>query len=445
MNGKNIRILLVEDNPGDVRLIRTFLAEAGVDKAVLISAGTLARGMELLDGGAIDAVLLDLGLPDSQGLDTLHAVREKCISVPVVVLSGLQDEDIAVSAVQKGAQDYLVKGKVDGNLLWRSICYAVERKKSEAALLESESKYRLLAENASDVIWTADLNLKVNYISPSVAAMQGYTPEEIVGIPLAKSMIAESFKKALALFKTGMEAEKCGKEVDRAITMFESEFIRKDGSTFWAETIANFIRDSNGCITGLQGVTRDISERKRLEHLLVIQATHDALTGLPNRALLIDRVSMAIARAQRNKKKLALMLLDLDRFKTVNDTLGHSVGDGLLKAVSVKLAETVRLSDTVARIGGDEFTILLPEISGSNEAAEIARRVLDIFKLPLPFDGHSISTSTSIGIAVYPEDGTSFETLLKNADIAMYRVKDGGRNNYCFYTDPVGQENSCTH
>jgi len=311
MNGKNIRILLVEDNPGDVRLIRTFLAEAGVDKAAFISAGTLRHGMELIDGGDIDVVLLDLGLPDSQELDTLHAVREKYLSVPVVVLSGLQDEDIAISAVQKGAQDYLVKGKVDGNLLWRSLCYAIER--------------------------------------------------------------------------------------------------------------------------------------KRLEYLLVMQATHDALTGLPNRALLIDRVSMAIARAQRNKKKLALMLLDLDRFKTVNDTLGHSVGDGLLKTVSVKLAETVRLSDTVARIGGDEFTILLSEISGSSEATEIARRVLDIFKLPLPFDGHAISTSTSIGIAVYPEDGASFETLLKNADIAMYRVKDGGRNNYHFYSDPVGQENSCTH
>jgi diguanylate cyclase (GGDEF)-like protein len=300
MDRKTVNILLVEDNPGDIRLIQEFLAEAEVDKALLITAGTLSRGMELLDCSAIDAVLLDLGLPDSQGLDTLHAVREKCGNVPIVVLSGLRDEETAISAVQNGAQDYLVKGRVDGNLLWRSLCYAVER--------------------------------------------------------------------------------------------------------------------------------------KRLEHLLVMQATHDMLTGLPNRTLLIDRASVAIARAERNKKKLGLMLLDLDRFKTVNDTLGHSVGDGLLKAVSSRLVEIVRTSDTIARLGGDEFTILCPEITGYPEASDMARRVLDCFTAPFVFDSRELSISTSIGIAIYPEDGTSFETILKNADIAMYRVKDAGRNNYSFFS-----------
>jgi len=300
MDRDTVSILLVEDNPGDVRLIREFLNEAGVNKAALITAATLARGIELLDCSTIDVVLLDLGLPDNQGLDTLHAVREKCGDVPIVVLSGLQDEETAISAVQNGSQDYLVKGKVDGNLLWRSLCYAVER--------------------------------------------------------------------------------------------------------------------------------------KRLEHLLVMQATHDMLTGLPNRTLLIDRASVAIARAERNQKMLALMLLDLDRFKTVNDSLGHSVGDGLLKAVSSRLLEIVRTSDTIARLGGDEFTILCPEITGHAEADEIAQRVLECFKLPFVFNSHKINISTSIGIAIYPEDGTSFETLLKNADIAMYRVKDAGRNNYSFFS-----------
>jgi diguanylate cyclase (GGDEF)-like protein len=300
MDRNTVSILLIEDNPGDVRLIQEFLAEAGVNQAALITAATLARGIELMDCSTIDVVLLDLGLPDSMDIDTLQAVREKCGDVPVVVLSGLQDEEIAISAVQNGAQDYLVKGKVDGNLLWRSLRYAIER--------------------------------------------------------------------------------------------------------------------------------------KRLELLLVMQATHDSLTGLPNRGLLADRVDIAVARAQRNQKMLALMLLDLDRFKTVNDTQGHNVGDGLLKAVSSRLCEIVRTSDTVARLGGDEFAILCAEITGRAEADEIASRVLDCFKAPFAFDSHKFSISTSIGIAVYPEDGTSFETLLKNADIAMYRVKDAGRNNYSFFS-----------
>jgi diguanylate cyclase (GGDEF)-like protein len=202
------------------------------------------------------------------------------------------------------------------------------------------------------------------------------------------------------------------------------------------------LRDEEGKIIGTFGLTRDITERKRAEEELAYMATHDALTGLPNRWLLNDRLTLELARAQRNRQMLALMLLDLDRFKDVNDTLGHPAGDKLLQVVGRRLRSLVRKSDTVARMGGDEFMLLslFPGIKREEDTVKIAQRILEAFRRPFVFDGHEIHITTSIGIAIYPDDGKDADTLIKNADIAMYRAKQRGRDNYQRYSSKEGRD-----
>ena len=189
---------------------------------------------------------------------------------------------------------------------------------------------------------------------------------------------------------------------------------------------------TRGNFIGTMGTARDISQRKEAEEVINFQAYHDLLTHLPNRALLKDRLSLAIAQAQRSKRKLAVMFLDLDRFKLVNDTLGHSMGDRLLKAVANRLQSCLRSGDTLSRFGGDEFTLLLPEVRTRDDVVVIASKILDRLNGAFVIDGHELFVGASIGIAMYPEAGDSEESLVQNADIAMYHVKARGKNGYQF-------------
>jgi len=179
----------------------------------------------------------------------------------------------------------------------------------------------------------------------------------------------------------------------------------------------------------------DITERKQLEQKLEEMATHDFLTGLPNRVLLTDRFNMAAALAQRNKTRLAVMSLDLDKFKSINDTLGHEAGDQVLKTVSTRLTGIIRASDTLARIGGDEFVLVMQETKRKEDATAIARKMLDTFAEPLLIDGHQVHLSTSIGIAIYPGEAEDLDTLIKKSDSAMYYSKGHGRNQFKFFSD----------
>lgn len=181
-------------------------------------------------------------------------------------------------------------------------------------------------------------------------------------------------------------------------------------------------------------LTREITERKRAEETIKQMAYHDDLTGLPNRRLFNDRLTLEMAHAQRSQQNLAVILLDLDHFKDINDTLGHGVGDQLLQATGERLSNLLRKGDTVARMGGDEFMMILPEIAQVEDAASVAQKILEVIRLPFVFDGHELHISTSIGIALYPEDGKDGDTLVKNADIAMYSAKEQGRDNYQRYT-----------
>jgi len=220
-----------------------------------------------------------------------------------------------------------------------------------------------------------------------------------------------------------------------AAQVCDLRLLKKDGSLFWARLESTIVQNSiNGNIL-YYTVIIDIAERKQMEHKLEEMASHDFLTGLPNRALLLDRFTMAAALAHRNKSRLALMSLDLDKFKSINDTFSHDAGDQVLKVVSTRLTGIIRASDTLARVGGDEFILLLLETSHAEDTVTIAQKILDSFTDPLSINGHNIHLSTSIGIAIYPEDAEDLETLIKKSDAAMYYAKGHGRNQFKFFGD----------
>ncbi|MBN1690008.1 MAG: PAS domain S-box protein [Dehalococcoidia bacterium] len=312
---------------------------------------------------------------------------------------------------------------------------AITRIKYREQLQNSEQRYRFIADNTSDVIWAMDRKLRYTFISPSVIRQRGYTPDEAMSLNITR-VITPDFIDALA---EKLEAESSAESSEQAAALSsftqEMEMYRKDGSTFWTESSITILRDKDGRFDGLLGVTRDVSERRRLEQTLEKMATHDFLTGLPNRVLLIDRFSQAVALAQRNKHRLAIMSLDIDNFKPINDGYGHSVGDHVLIAVGKRLAAILRSSDTVARIGGDEFILMTLETNHDHDTSAIADKILDAFKESFTDDGHQFQLSPSMGIAIYPEDGQDLDILMKKADETMYRAKKSGGNRFVFCKD----------
>jgi diguanylate cyclase (GGDEF)-like protein len=308
-----IRILLVEDNMGDARLLRETLRDAGEPGWFELTHVTrLEEGLVRMTTSRFDIVLLDLSLPDAHGLETLSRARAHCGGTPIVVMTGTNDETLAIKAVQEGAQDYLVKGIAESHTVVRSIRYGIERQ-------------RLIAELAQ------------------------------------------------------------ANELQR--------------------------------------------------HL----ANHDALTGMPNRQLFYDRLEQCFAHARRETKAVAVLFFDLDDFKLKNDSLGHDAGDRILKTIAKRVASTIRASDTAARLGGDEFTFILYDVEGPEDVARVAHNLLDTIAEPITIDANELHVTASAGISMFPADGEDVETIIRNADMAMYRAKAAGRNTYQFFLPAMNE------
>ena len=307
-------------------------------------------------------------------------------------------------------------------LLEGTVIDITDRKRTETALRESEERYRLMAENSTDMITRTTAGGVLVYASDAVRSLLGYEPAEMVGRSVYDFIVTDDHH--IIRRSTSPSAL-------RSPRTFSYRALRKDGSFVWFETTSRALRDpDSGDIEEIISVSRDVSERRRAEEQIEYQAYHDALTGLPNRLLFRDRLTIALAHAKRQESPLAVMFLDLDRFKYVNDTLGHSLGDELLRAVALRLRSVLREGDTIARMGGDEFTVLFGDLKDANDAAKIAQKLLETVAEPMPIEGHELYITTSIGIALYPNDGDSAEALLKNADSAMYRAKEIGRSSY---------------
>jgi diguanylate cyclase (GGDEF)-like protein/PAS domain S-box-containing protein len=303
-----------------------------------------------------------------------------------------------------------------------------ERKRMEETIRESEERYRTIIDEMEEWFFETDPAGQFLFVNDAFLRAMGYTEKELVGQNFRILIRQEDGDLAYKIFNQVYQT-------GEAIKDFPHEFTLPNGIKKIAEISIFPKRNREGKFIGFRGVGHDITARKRTEEQLNFMATHDPLTALPNRMLLNDRLKMAMSQAKRNNHKIAVLMLDLDRFKRVNDSLGHSLGDQLLIEVGRRLTELLRQTDTVARMGGDEFLILLPEIQEKEDPAEVAQKILRIFEKPLLVDGCEIQSATSIGIAIYPDDCQDIDSLLKNSDLAMYQAKTQGRNGFRFFAD----------
>jgi diguanylate cyclase (GGDEF)-like protein/PAS domain S-box-containing protein len=423
-------VLLIEDNAADAKRIRGALAEARGGPFDVACVRRLADGLECLRAGTKGAVFVDLVLPDSQGLDTLDELLLVAPQVPIVLLCGVDDEDIALRGLQRGARDYLLKACLDSYSCSRALRNMIERKIMEDALFTEKERAQVTLDSIGDAVISTDTNSRITYLNLVAETMTGWNREDAIGRTMAEvfhvvdGKTREDSRNPMELAM--QESKTVSPNANRLL-------IRRDGAESSIEDSAAPIHDRQGRVTGAVIVVRDVSAAKALSLKMYELAQHDVLTGLPNRAYLNDRIAQAITAANRHSTKFAMLFLDLDHFKHINDSLGHPTGDRLLQSVAGRLVASVRACDTVSRQGGDEFVVLLSDITDAKNAAFCAKKLLMMLKAPNFIGHHGLEVSASIGISIYPDDGPNAETLIKTADTAMYQAKENGRNNYKFF------------
>lgn len=424
------RILLIETNPAAAKAIAQALV-AAVERGFSVEwVTTCADGLLALtpDGehGAVAAIVVDLLLADSQGIDTFEQLFHLAPHIPMLVLCDPHDEQLAKAAVHRGAQDYLLKTRIDSYTLPKAINNMIERAAYAAALFEEKERTRVTLSSIGDAVMSVDTLGNVNYLNAVAEILTGWSLQEAAGqastdvfhvIDATTGLVvADPMTRAMDDNQANSLGSNC-------------LLVRRDGVATAIEDSVAPIHDRYGQITGAVMVFHDVSLARTRSLKLAHLAQYDSLTDLPNRALFNDRLTHAIALAHRRFEKLAVMFLDVDGFKRINDSLGHAVGDQFLKSVAQRLLECVRTSDTVSRQGGDEFVILLADVTQPTDVKRIAKKILDALRIPHRVGDQDIHLTGSIGIATYPKDGLDADTLVKNADIAMYQAKNKGRDN----------------
>ncbi len=555
-------ILLVEDDPADAKQIQEALTGAGGSRFRVEWVTRLSEALERLREAEIELILLDLTLPDGQGVEVLDRVFEAAPNALIMVLSAANDEAIANLAVQHGAHDYLIKTHLDSHWLPRALRYLIERQATRDALRISEARLRAMSDasplgifvsdaqgscvytNAAyhtisglsfeqalgtnwsmaihpedrervlaewriaardqgpfqtefrflqgddsivwtrvnsaamrdggksfglvqtvediserkltesvlraaeealfeekeraqvtlnsigDAVLTTDLQGNVTYLNLVAEAMTGWSREAALGRPLSEVFrIIDGGTREIGI----NPAQRAIKEDLTFGLAVDCVLIRRDGFESAIEDSAAPIHNREGQVIGAVLVFHDVSESRAVALRMAHLAQHDFLTGLPNRVLLTERLAQSLGLANRHRKQVALLFLDLDHFKNINDSLGHAVGDQLLQSVADRLTANVRATDTVCRQGGDEFVILLAEIEQPLDATYVAEKLLAAFAAPHLIDGQELHVSLSIGISIYPDDGDNVDTVMQNADTAMFHAKANGRNRYQFF------------
>ncbi|WP_310491769.1 EAL domain-containing protein [Dechloromonas sp.] len=549
-------VLLIEDDANEARLIETALArKAGKPYQVERAVG-LSEALGILAKASFEIVLLDLSLPDGQGIAVFEQVAQAAPDALIIILSSEDDEETARLAVQNGADDYLVKDQVESHWLPRTLNYLIERKTTRQALTLSEARFRAMSDASPLGIFVSDVHGECIYTNEAYQAISGLSLEQTLGTNWRMAIHPDDRERVLvewraaalgkekfttkarflradgsivwarlnaaamldglqprgyvqtvediternaaedALFEEKERAQvtlnsigdavlttnlpgnvtylnqvaemmtgwSCQNAIGRPLSEVfgivdgttrevapnpaqraisenrtvglaaDSILLRRDGFESAIEDSAAPIHNRDGQVAGAVIVFHDVSESRAMALKMAHLAQHDFLTGLPNRVLLTERLSRAIGQARRHSKRVALMYIDLDYFKHINDSLGHAVGDLLLQMVADRLKLCIRDTDTVCRQGGDEFVILLTEIEHAPDAAPVAEKILAAFTEPCLICGNELHVTLSIGISIYPDDGQDADEVMKNADTAMYHAKANGRNNYQFFT-----------
>jgi diguanylate cyclase (GGDEF)-like protein/PAS domain S-box-containing protein len=432
-------VLLIHDDCAKAKMVQDALL-ASLDGFFIVEwVERCADGLHLLRKKSrerIAAVLVSLFLPDSEGMETFDRIFKTSPNIPILVLSSREHENTAKLAVQLGAQDYLLDADLDGYLLPKALRNMLERASNAEALFSEKERAQVTLNSIGDAVVCTDASGTVTFLNPVAEAMTGWPADEAAGRPFAQIFrIINVSDHHRAVDPMALVIEN-----DQTLHLAEGcVLIRRDGIEAAIEDSTAPIHDREGRVTGAVMVFHDVTQARAMTQKITHLAQFDFLTDLPNRLLLNDRLTQAISAAHRQQHSLAVLFVDVDRFKHVNDSLGHLIGDKLLRSIAQRLVAGVRGSDTISRQGGDEFVILLSSVAHAADAALSAQKILSVAQMPYRVDEHDLQITLSVGISIYPDDGADAETLVKNADIAMLSAKDNGRNNYQFFRPAMNE------
>ncbi len=423
------RILSMEDDPGLSRLLQKSLQRRGY---VVDTAADGEEGLARVEAGQYDLLLVDYDMPFCGGLDVLRKLLTRGGQPPTIMVTGQGNEEVAVEALKLGATDYIVK---DVEMKYLELLPVVidravyqqhllrESRRMAEAVRESEERFRLLVEHAPDGI-AVHAGGRIVFLNPAGTRILGAgDPAELIGRPIV-ALFHPAYRER------AQERARALEERGGSTPWTVEKFVRLDDTEVDVE-ISSVSFSQNGK-PAVQLLFRDVSARKQMEAQLEQLALYDALTGLPNRTLFFDRIRNLLALAKRNKDTFGLLYVDLDRFRTVNETLGHEAGDRLLAEAGQRMLACTRQSDTVARLSGDEFIGICARIASPNDASIVAEKITAALSEPFLLFGQSCRIGASIGISLFPQDGDDIELLLRSAEAAMKRIKQGGRGGFAY-------------
>ncbi|MAY03249.1 MAG: two-component system response regulator [Gammaproteobacteria bacterium] len=445
---ENTKILIVDEDP---ELLASLSQQLQENAYQVFTAGDTSQAKTVLLAEDPELLVLDLMLHEMEGQDLLAFIEQQELTTSVIVISEETGFDVVSSAFRSGVFDYLQKPfELDEFLA--TVRYAMSKREVEQDFLSlrkklerSEKLHRFMVESSPDIIFIVDKGGHFVFVNKRAEEALGYSKNELLGEHYSFIVEPRCLEQAAYCFQERREGARATREEEiwlrcKEIPQIDSRkkiAIELNSVGVYENSDAQGLKNFSGTYV----VARDVTERLASEKLIHYQAYHDLLTGLPNRALFMDRLSNTINNARRENRKLAVMFLDLDRFKVVNDSLGHSIGDTLLQLVSERLDECLRESDTLARIGGDEFMVLLPFVESVEDAQIVAEKVVSAIKKPFVINDHELYVTVSIGISIYPHDGENAEMLIKNSDIAMYHTKEAGKDNFHRYDQNMSEKN----
>ena len=430
---RNPLVLLIT---GDRDLIESTSRSCKHESLTLECVDRLSAAADRLkDPNDVQALVADVSHLDKLELQALRVLMGAAPNLPVILAGN--DDDVLIrhaALLAQGAQDLLLKSHLDGRGFGRAVRNAMARKAREVAVSDNNERARMTLESIGDAVLSTDGRWHVKFVNPIAEKLLGWTSVEAVG-----RHVSEVFQVL-----DGTSREPLAPQMERAIQSGHTiilppdcVLVRRDGQELHIEDSAAPIRDLRGEFAGMVVVFHDISAARAIAQKMFHLAEHDVLTSLPNRALLNDRLEHGITLARRHGRQMAILFIDLDHFKHINDTVGHLVGDQILKAVARRIGPCIRNSDTVSRLGGDEFIVLLSEINRAEDARLIAEKIRLTVMEPYTIDGHFLHLTASIGVSVYPNDGEDATALIQYADTAMYHAKEKGRNNSQFFKDDM--------
>lgn len=440
---QSTKLLIVDDEPRMLSSLQHLLNHRHFD---IETATSGAEALACLSSTQFDLVLLDLSLEDMDGQHVLDFINTHRIETDVIVVSGNIRIEAAIGAMRRGAHDYLRKPFSQQDL-FKTIDHVLTQRRLRqtsrdiAYQLElSERTYRYMVDASPDLIYMVEPEGRFTFVNNRACQMLGYDRRELIGQHYSILVHEEDFARARYAFNERRSGDRASRDVELRMTCRskpdQADDVDETSLVVSLNAVGmhlDHVEQGRPTYIGTYGIARDITARKQAEAVILHQAYHDVLTNLPNRLLFQDRLGQALLQSRRNGTELAAMFIDLDRFKHVNDTLGHDQGDALLLQVTARLKSCLRKGDTLARQGGDEFTVVLPDLHVRDDARRVADKFLESLNRLFDLGGNEVHISASIGIAVYPHDGDTINELMRRADVAMYHIKGQGKNGQAFY------------